>query len=133
MYQDSIASFGIPSLTERYEFIRQLGNLFLVRPEILKSYMTENYLGRIDPTLLKPYLALRSDWGQFEKGFNDQDGSTAEDGALLETKGRFGRLSIMMKDLEGLKVEGFKFGEGITMGMPTLPSGFSMSTRPFGI
>ncbi|THV08349.1 exocyst complex component Sec10 [Dendrothele bispora CBS 962.96] len=133
MYQDTIASFGIPSLTERYEFIRQLGNLFLVRPEILKSYMTENYLGRIDPTLLKPYLALRSDWGQFEKGFNDQDGSPAEDGAVLETKGRFGRLSVMMKDLESLKVDGFKFGEGITMGMPTLPSGFSMSTRSFGI
>ncbi|KAF5359040.1 hypothetical protein D9758_004777 [Tetrapyrgos nigripes] len=137
MYQDTIASFGIPSLTERYEFIRQLGNLFLVRPDVLKSYMTENYLGRIDPTLLKPYLALRSDWGQFEKGFNDQDGSPAEDGAALETKGRFGRLSIMMKDLESLKVEGIKFSEGITVGIPTLPSGltngFSMANRPFGI
>ncbi|KAK1231808.1 Exocyst complex component 5 [Marasmius sp. AFHP31] len=136
MYQDTIGSFGIPPLTERFEFIRQLGNVFLVRPEILKSYITEGYLGRIDPTLLKPYLALRSDWGQFEKGFDD--GEPGE-GNTTETKGaggRFGRLSVMMKDLEGLKPEGFKFGDSITLGMPTLPSGltsgFSIAaTRPF--
>lgn len=125
MYQDTISSFGIPALTERFEFIRQLGNVFLVRPEILKSYITENYLGRIDPSFLKPYLALRSDWGQFEKGFNDGDG---EDGAAPEARGlkdRFGRLSVMMKELEGLKLEGMKLGEGITM--PTIPSGFAGS------
>jgi len=83
-------------------------------------------LGRIDSTLLKPYLAQRSDWGQFEKGFNDGAG-TEEDG-LMDGKGlkdRFGmgRLSMMMKDLEGIKL-----GEG--MGM-TIPSGFSISTRAF--
>ncbi|KAL0570609.1 Exocyst complex component 5 [Marasmius crinis-equi] len=136
MYQDTIASFGIPPLTERFEFIRQLGNVFLVRPEILKSYITENYLGRIDPTLLKPYLALRSDWGQFEKGFDDGE---PEEGSIAETKGlkdRFGRLSVMMKDLEGLRPESFKFGDSITLGMPTLPSGltagFSLgNARPF--
>jgi hypothetical protein len=124
-YQDTISSFGIPSLHERFEFIRQLGNVFLVRPEILSSYVTENYLGRIDTTLLKPYLAQRSDWGQFETGFNDGAG-TEEDG-LTDGKGlkdRFGmgRLSTMMKDLEGMKL-----GEGMT-----IPSGFSISTRAFG-
>jgi hypothetical protein len=130
-YQDSISSFGIPSLHERFEFIRQLGNVFLVRPEILKSYITENYLGRIDSSLLKPYLALRSDWGQFEKGFNDTD--IPEDGGSegRGLKDRFGRLSIMMKELEGLKL-----GEGISMGIPSIPSSFpgsfSISTRPFG-
>jgi hypothetical protein len=125
-YQDTISSFGIPSLHERFEFIRQLGNVFLVRPEILSSYITENYLGRIDSTLLKPYLAQRSDWGQFEKGFND--GAGLEVDGLVDGKGlkdRFGgRLSTMMKDLEGVKL-----GEG--MGM-TIPSGFSISTRAFG-
>jgi len=122
-YQDTINTFGIPALHERFEFIRQLGNVFLVRPEILKSYITENDLGRIDANLLKPYLSLRSDWGQFEKGFNDPaDGA----GAPEEGKGlrdRFGRLSVMMKELEGLKLS-----EGITVGipsMPTIPSGFT--------
>jgi len=105
----------------------------LVRPEILRSYITENYLGRIDATLLRPYLAQRSDWGQFEKGFNDGAEVGAEDGGGTEGKGlreRFGvgRLSVMMKELEGLKL-----AEGLTIGLPTLPSmpaglpgGFSM-------
>jgi len=84
-------------------------------------------LGRIDSTLLKPYLAQRSDWGQFEKGFDDGAG-TEEDGLVdgKSVKDRFGmgRLSTMMKDLEGMKL-----GEG--MGM-SIPSGFSISTRAFG-
>jgi hypothetical protein len=122
-YQDVISSFGIPSLYERFEFIRQLGNVFLVRPEILSSYITENYLGRIDSTLLKPYLAQRSDWGQFEKGFNDGTGIEGDGKGLKERFG-MGKLSMMMKDLEGIKL-----GEG--MGV-TIPSGFSISTRAFG-
>ncbi|OBZ77088.1 Exocyst complex component SEC10 [Grifola frondosa] len=121
-YQDTISTFSIPSLHERFEFIRQLGNVFLVRPDILKSYITEGYLGRIDSTLLRPYLAQRSDWGQAEKGFND----SSEDGAAADGKGlrdRFGmgRLSMIMKDLEPLR-------EQITMpSMPTMPNMSTMS------
>lgn len=69
-YQDTIATFSLPPLSERFEFIKQLGNVFLVRPEILKSYITENYLGRIEPALLRPYLMQRSDWSQFERAFD---------------------------------------------------------------
>lgn len=133
-YQDTVGTFGVPALHERFEFIRQLGNVFLVRPEILKSYITENYLGRIDSTLLRPYLAQRSDWGQFEKGFNDGRVGENEDGLSAGTEGRglkdrfgMGRLSMMMKDLEGLKI-----GEGMSMGIPGIPSGFSISNRAFG-
>ncbi|KAJ7639024.1 exocyst complex protein [Roridomyces roridus] len=130
-YQDTIATFGIPSLFERFEFIRQLGNIFLVRPEILKTYITENYLGRVDANLLKPYVALRSDWGQFEKGFNDGVEETDVVAGKGRLKDRFGRLSGMMKELEGLKLEGFKLSEGLVM--PSIPTsfagGFSISTR----
>ncbi|KDR83919.1 hypothetical protein GALMADRAFT_236418 [Galerina marginata CBS 339.88] len=120
-YQDTVSSFGIPALHERFEFIRQLGNIFLVRPEILKSYITENYLGRIDSSLLKPYLSLRSDWGQFEKGF-DSEAIPDETSTGQGFKDRFGRLSVMMKDLESLKMD------GISMGMPNIPSSL---TGPF--
>ncbi|KAF8812277.1 exocyst complex component Sec10 [Phlegmacium glaucopus] len=127
-YQDTVSSFGIPALHERFEFIRQLGNVFLVRPEILKSYITENYLGRIDASLLKPYLALRSDWGQFEKGFNDSEALPDESaGSGPGLKDRFARLSVMMRELENLKVE------GISMGMPSLPSSLTGTfSRSFG-
>ncbi|KJA29885.1 hypothetical protein HYPSUDRAFT_174827 [Hypholoma sublateritium FD-334 SS-4] len=126
-YQDTVSSFGIPALHERFEFIRQLGNVFLVRPEILKSYITEGYLGRIDSSLLKPYLSLRSDWGQFEKGFDSEALPEAQGPGLRD---RFARLSVMMKDLEGLKVDGLSMG---TLAMPTMPSGLTGTfSRPFG-
>ncbi|KIY49405.1 exocyst complex protein [Fistulina hepatica ATCC 64428] len=144
-YQDVINSFGIPSLNERFEFIRQLGRIFLISPDILKSFISENYLNRIDPGLLKPYLAMRSDWGQLEKGFNDDAEDVAEDGRILqvESKGfkdRFGRLSMMMKELEGIKLEGLRLGDGLSMPtMPNIPSmpaslpvGFTLAGRHFG-
>jgi len=128
-YQGAVDTFGIPALHERFEFIKQLGNVFLVQPEILKSYMSENYLGRIEPQLLRPYLAQRSDWGQFERKF-DGDDSTGE----LESKGlkeRFGvgRLGSMMKELEGLRLGGDAVGAMSAMsamsGFAMIPSGFT--------
>ncbi|KAH9062751.1 exocyst complex component Sec10 [Lactarius vividus] len=132
-YQDTMATFSIHALHERFEFIRQLGNIFLVQPEILKSYITENYLGRIEPALLRPYLAQRSDWGYVEKGFTDESedvgGRTGPKG--LRDRFGMGRLSMMMKDLEGLRL-----GDSVQMGMSALPSGFahgfSISSRAFG-
>ncbi|EPQ59103.1 exocyst complex component Sec10 [Gloeophyllum trabeum ATCC 11539] len=133
-YQDIIDTFSIPALHERFEFIRQLGNIFLLGPDILKSFITDSYLGRIDTALLRPYLAQRSDWGQFGSGFNDEGEDTVS--GLPESKGLkgrlgVGRLSMMMKDLEGLRL-----GEGMTMNMPSIPSGFtgsfSLSARAFG-
>ncbi|KAI9066419.1 exocyst complex protein [Trametes sanguinea] len=115
-YQDTIDTFSIPSLHERFEFIRQLGNVFLVKPDILKSYITEGYLGRIDANLLRPYLAQRSDWGQAEKGFNDAaDGSgtpEADGGKGVRDRFGMGRLSMIMKDLEPLREQ---------ISMPSMP------------
>ncbi|KAF8640107.1 hypothetical protein AX17_001343 [Amanita inopinata Kibby_2008] len=132
-YQDIINSFGTSALRERFEFLRQLGNIFLVRPETIKSYISENHLGRIDIDLLKPYLALRSDWGQFEKGFNDVDGLVDENSSTAEGRGlreRFGRLSVMMKELEGLRLS-----DGISMGIPSIPTSitnsFTLTARSF--
>ncbi|KAF8318148.1 exocyst complex component Sec10 [Clavulina sp. PMI_390] len=117
-YQDTVVSFGYPALSERFEFLRQLGNIFLIQPDILKSYITENYLGRIEPGLLKPYLAQRSDWAQFERDFDFRtpmesvantepgtpsatSGSTSfTDSAGVSTTG------MMMRDLENVRIGG---------------------------
>lgn len=120
-YQDAIATFGMPALHERFEFIRQLGNVFLVQPEILKSYMSENYLGRIESQLLRPYLAQRSDWAQFERKFDGDDTATELEGKGLKERFGVGRLGSMMKDLEGLRLGGDAGMAGFSM----IPIGFT--------
>jgi hypothetical protein len=57
-----IKIFKIPALDERFEMLRQLGNIFVVKPEILKSILSEGYLARLDPSVLYPYLEKRIDF-----------------------------------------------------------------------
>ena len=134
-YQDLISTFNCPQLPERFEFISQLGKVFLIEPQILKSYIAESALARIDLHLLRPYLAQRSDWTTIEKAFDGQGvapapGASLSDafstGSVVEAKGlrdRLGmsRLSTMMHELEGLRSSG-------TMGA-NLGSGFSFAHR----
>ncbi|KAK0538566.1 Exocyst complex component 5 [Tilletia horrida] len=63
-YQDAIAGFGISALVDRFEMLRQLGNLFIVQPSVLKSYMREGHLAAIDEALLRPYLLRRTDYNR---------------------------------------------------------------------
>ena len=134
-----MATFKIPSLSERFEFVRQLGNVFLIQPEILKSYITEGYLGRIDASLLRPYLSQRTDWAQFGNKFYEEDDTlsdiaspdsrdfpTGTKGSTMENlKDRFGmsRLSMMVRDLESLRLSGE--GGGMSVMMANFPVGFS--------
>lgn len=53
--------------------LRQLGNSFIVQPNVLKSYMTESHLGRIELKLLRPYLQQRVDYSTFAKSLNLED------------------------------------------------------------
>lgn len=73
MYQDSVATFGIPALNDRFEMLRSLGNLFIVQPSVLKGYMREGSLGKIDEKLLHAFLLRRSDYAKEVRdlgGFN---------------------------------------------------------------
>ncbi|KAG8896568.1 Exocyst complex component 5 [Tulasnella sp. 403] len=138
-YQDTIATFGMPALDERFEFIRQLGNVFLVRPEILKSYVTEDYLGRIDSRLLRPYLAQRSDWGEFRyddavavgaDAAPEPVGNVVEDGEVRGLRERLGmgKIREMMKELEGLRAHGLSSGSGAGTSQQGGSGGYSFSS-----
>ena len=129
----------IPSLSERFEFIRQLGNVFLIQPEILKSYITEGYLGRIDASLLRPYLCQRTDWAQFGTKFYEEGdtlgglpptdskdsgtGGKGSTGGNLKNRLGVNRLSMMVRDLESLRLSGEGGGMGVMMA--NFPVGFT--------
>lgn len=74
LYQDTISTFSLPPLNDRFSMLRQLGNLFVVQPEVLKTFMRESYLGRIETHLLRPYLAQRVDYSSFSKRFMEEEG-----------------------------------------------------------
>ena len=90
MYQDAITSFGIPALSDRFDMLRQLGNLLcvasgsdprclsltllipsIVQPAVLKSYMRESHLSKIEERLLRPYLLRRADYSTHVRDLND--------------------------------------------------------------
>lgn len=78
-YQEAVGLYAIPALNDRFDMLRQLGNSFIVQPEVLRSYMTESHLGRIDARLLRPYLQQRSDWSQFYSRLAFDDLGPADD------------------------------------------------------
>jgi hypothetical protein len=104
--------------------LRQLGNLFIVQPDVLKSYMTESHLGRLDARLLRPFLAQRSDYNTFSRSLALEDGTIAQEeetvsgpmASLSILKGSGSRLSgvagsgmaklkDMLKDLDNMAIE----------------------------
>ncbi|KZO98067.1 exocyst complex protein [Calocera viscosa TUFC12733] len=110
MYQDAMSKYNIPIINERFEFIRQLGNLFVVQPTTLKSYISDSILNRVDPILLRPYLAQRSDWAQISAGWEGAPlGSAAstDDGVLSGAQGLRERLGAglgsIMRELENFR------------------------------
>ena len=63
---ECISSLGIHTLTERFEMLKQLGNLFIVKLENLKTVISEEYLRSIELQFIVPYSMLRVDWTKFE-------------------------------------------------------------------
>ncbi|KAI9251571.1 exocyst complex component Sec10-like protein, partial [Sporodiniella umbellata] len=109
-YQELIKMFNIPSLDERFEMLRQLGNIFVVKPEILKSILSEGYLARLDPSLLYPYLEKRTDFklAKLDRllgiSIGDNVEHTDEDHSRKNgTKEKTQRRSLFVNDNEVLK------------------------------
>ncbi|KAI8805612.1 exocyst complex component Sec10-like protein [Cladochytrium replicatum] len=93
-YQQTIALFQQPTLNERFEMLREIGTLFVVKPENLRTLLNQgssdksngtansrggaksaksevgvgdSYLSKVDVELLYPYLSMRADWAKVSK------------------------------------------------------------------
>ncbi|RUS27397.1 exocyst complex component Sec10-domain-containing protein, partial [Jimgerdemannia flammicorona] len=105
-YQETIQIFKLPSLNDRFEMLRQLGNVFLVRPEMIKIIISEGYLARLDHRALAPYLQMRTDYksakidqlvGVLEGGI-EGDGDESSPGGGRNIRKGHKRLSAFMRD-----------------------------------
>ncbi|KAH7052614.1 exocyst complex protein [Linnemannia elongata] len=107
-YQESVKAWNIPSLNERFEMLRQLGNVFLVKPEILPSVLNEGYLAKVDFKSLYPYLQMRVDFKTskidklFEKKLNLMAGNGSGNGSGPASGGATSRMA-QLEDLTGAK------------------------------
>ena len=87
--------------------LRQLGNVFLVKPEILPSVLNEGYLAKVDFKSLYPYLQMRVDFKTskidklFEK-LNLTAGNGGGNGSGPASGGATSRMA-QLEDLTGAK------------------------------
>ena len=62
-YQNLVEAFNLPSLRERFDLLRQMGNLFTVPPQNLSGIMDSGLLARFDKQALMKLVELRADYG----------------------------------------------------------------------
>lgn len=100
--------------------LRQLGNSFIVQPDVLKSYLSESHLGRIELRLLRPYLQQRVDYSSFAKSLDLEgpDPASSSSASSLEDRKAANRLSTIsgvagagMGKLKGLLKEFENMGD----------------------
>ncbi|KTW29304.1 hypothetical protein T552_01259 [Pneumocystis carinii B80] len=61
-YEKCIRAWGIPKLNEKFKLLHELGNIFIVRSDILESLLNQGILGRINLKYLIPYISKRTDY-----------------------------------------------------------------------
>lgn len=61
-YQLVIDTWGFPELSERFQILREISNLFTVQPNLLNSLVTEGHLATLKVSIVKSYIARRSDF-----------------------------------------------------------------------
>ena len=105
------------AVNDRFDMLRQLGNSFIVQPDVLKSYLSESHLGRIELRLLRPYLQQRVDYSSFAKSL-DLEGPDPASSVSMEDRKAANRLSTIsgvagagMGKLKGLLKEFENMGE----------------------
>ena len=63
-YQETVVNqLRIESVAERFEALRQLGTVYIVKPEYLKTLIDESeMISRMDPAVLHEYISKRDDY-----------------------------------------------------------------------
>lgn len=70
-YQSVIDSWEIPQLSESYQILREISNLFTVQPNLLNSLITEGHLASLKAYTVRQYISKRTDFSPsfFERFF----------------------------------------------------------------
>lgn len=61
-YQSVIEAWGIPELSERFQILREISNLFTVQPNLINSLITEGHLASLKISTVRQYISKRTDF-----------------------------------------------------------------------
>lgn len=61
-YQSVIDSWHIEELTENFQLLKEIANLFTVQAELINSLVTEGQLANLKPYTIKQYVSKRADF-----------------------------------------------------------------------
>ncbi|CAL9732769.1 exocyst complex component Sec10p [Monosporozyma unispora] len=61
-YLNVIEVWNIPSLLDKFSTLRELANLFTVKPDLLESLTAEGHLTDVDSSIINAYIANRQDF-----------------------------------------------------------------------
>ncbi|KAK6455324.1 exocyst complex component SEC10 [Scheffersomyces xylosifermentans] len=61
-YQSVIDEWDIPELSENFQLLKEIGNLFTVQAELINSLVTEGQLANLKPYTIRQYVAKRADF-----------------------------------------------------------------------
>lgn len=61
-YQSVIDSWEIPELTENFQILKEISNLFTVQPDLINSLITEGHLANLKVYTVKQYISKRTDF-----------------------------------------------------------------------
>ncbi|KAM9914901.1 hypothetical protein OXX69_000173 [Metschnikowia pulcherrima] len=61
-YQSVIESWEIPELSERFQILREISNLFTVQPNLINSLITEGHLATLKVSTVRQYISKRTDF-----------------------------------------------------------------------
>ncbi|GEQ70090.1 hypothetical protein JCM33374_g3766 [Metschnikowia sp. JCM 33374] len=61
-YQSVIESWGIAELSERFQILREISNLFTVQPNLINSLITEGHLASLKISTVRQFISKRTDF-----------------------------------------------------------------------
>lgn len=61
-YQSVIDKWEIPELSENFQILKEIGNLFTVHPNLINSLVTEGQLATLKPLTIRQYISKRTDF-----------------------------------------------------------------------
>lgn len=61
-YQSVIDEWNIPELSEQFQILKEIGNLFTVQADLVNSLVTEGQLAQMKPYNVRQYISKRDDF-----------------------------------------------------------------------